>query len=617
MRSTRSLLNPFLICAPFALLGAAMACGDVPSDNLGGNLVTPKGVLKGTVVYNGPHPCSANGHIIGGAVIFLFDRRNPPPPAGLAATPVNFAVVTGDSLFADEPRNPSSTTYCPQDNGITETITRSAPYTVSPLDGGEYLVQGFYDYTGDFLPTFKFRNLPEEGDVAGGVIDTVDALKPTNLGNPNYLPKFFPVVIGDPQPLPMGVDAGIPNYSIPASGTVVDNVTITLGVVLASRRPYFYAGGLVNDPNNPDAVPTTEAQTSAAPPTSVASLHGIQDKDPNYDPVLVIPQDINVLASPINATIPANVDRFESRLPHLLLHHGLPKAEVPVATASPFKFQIPPAPAPGSMAPPDGFPVWQNALFNATAQKWMPQQIPEGGGMPQLWPLVVLMKLIDDPTGKLDPMSTTSQGSPTAPVVIMQGITLLGGDGTDPMAGDSLFNSGIASAFGTLFDNSTGRPTISIQDHLTVALRPAVICFDSLFDPTNSDKRGTVVTPHLIAPSADSTGSMMQPIVPPTALTQPALASIVNPVPVQGCLPVGRYAINIVYPDAQAWTVPNEAGSCSAAEGPTNFAGLTCATQPRPILYSQGTRAVVEIVPASDPSACAGAMKVPDICLPH
>jgi hypothetical protein len=80
---------------------------------------------------------------------------------------------------------------------------------------------------------------------------------------------------------------------------------------------------------------------------------------------------------------------------------------------------------------------------------------------------------------------------------------------------------------------------------------------------------------------------------------------------------VGRYAINVVYPDAQAWTVPNEAGGCSAAEGPTNYGALTCATQPRPILYSQGTRAVVEVVPASDPNACTGAMKVPDVCLPH
>jgi hypothetical protein len=34
-----------------------------------------------------------------------------------------------------------------------------------------------------------------------------------------------------------------------------------------------------------------------------------------------------------------------------------------------------------------------------------------------------------------------------------------------------------------------------------------------------------------------------------------------------GCLPTGRYGINVVYPTGQAWTVPNEAGSCAATEG--------------------------------------------------
>ena len=32
----------------------------------------------------GPHPCSSNGHIVGAAIIYVFDRRNPPPPNGLA-----------------------------------------------------------------------------------------------------------------------------------------------------------------------------------------------------------------------------------------------------------------------------------------------------------------------------------------------------------------------------------------------------------------------------------------------------------------------------------------------------------------------------------------------------
>ena len=73
-----------------------------------------------------------------------------------------------------------------------------------------------------------------------------------------------------------------------------------------------------------------------------------------------------------------------------------------------------------------------------------------------------------------------------------------------------------------------------------------------------------------------------------------------------GCLPKGRYAINVVYPDGQAWTVPNESGACSGSEGSTNYLAqpLTCTLKPRPVLYSQGNRAVVEIVGPTDPTNC-------------
>jgi hypothetical protein len=89
-----------------------------------------------------------------------------------------------------------------------------------------------------------------------------------------------------------------------------------------------------------------------------------------------------------------------------------------------------------------------------------------------------------------------------------------------------------------------------------------------------------------------------------------------------GCLPQGRYAVNVVYPDGQAWTVPNEAGSCAgpnSSEGATLYTAMppTCASKPRPILYSQGNRAVVEIVGPSDPSHCQGAQAVPAVCQPQ
>jgi hypothetical protein len=591
---TRSTLFSFL---PLVLAGLGAACGDIPVDPPApeGQGLAPAAVLQGTVVYSGPHPCSMNGHIVGAAILYVFDRRNPPPPNGLAATPVNFAVVTGDALFPSEPRNPGATLYCPSDNGITDTVTVSSPFSIAPIQGGSYLLQAFYDATGDFLPNFKFSNLPEQGDIGGGDVDTADALNPINAGNPNYLPKFIPIDVGTPEVGAGGFDAGfpgaIPNYTVSQAGLIVGGLTVTLGATLGMTRPYFYPGGMsVSFDPGQGTFTATETQNSSTAAT------GVPAADKNYAPILTIPQDLQVLAAPVNGMDPKNVNHFESSLPRLVLHGGLPAAELPPALLPPFHFQL-------GGKNTGAFTVWQDALFDNGKEKWVAQDIPEGNGIPSMWPLVVLTKLIDDPTRTLDPSSITQQGSPTAPVVIMQGITLLGGDGMDAIQPDTLFNTAQAEAFGLLFNTNTGQPTIFTQDHLTVVLRPAAICFNTLFDATNPDKRGTLVTPHITGQSADLTNPSSQPIVPPTVLQGSQLSSLVSGL-VQGCIPTGRYAVNVVYPDGQAWTVPNEAGACSAVEGATDYQKLSCTLKPRPILYSQGTRAVVEVVAATDKTHC-------------
>jgi hypothetical protein len=609
MRLTRSLL-------PLSLAAIAAACGSIPTETAPppeGREFAPAGVLRGNVVYSGPAPCSSNGHVVGAAILFVFDRHDLPPPNGLATTPVNFGVVTGDALFPDVPRNPGPSTYCPPPGDAGATLTISAPFAISPLAAGSYVIEAFYDSRGDFLPTFKFRDLPEQGDIGGGDIDTADALAAINAGNPNYQPKLVPVDVGTPLPLPAGAPPGeIPEYVLPddgGTGVVVDNLTVTLGAPLPAARPYFFAGGLATsfDPGT-DTLTSTEVQSSAVAGPNTTGIGGAQESNPDDYPILTIPQDIQVLAAPTQNIVQANVDNFESKFPHLLLHWGVPPGESATSAAPPFHFQVPPA-------GPPGFSVWQSALFDAARQSWVPQDIPEGGGIPALWPLVVLAKLDTsvDPTSLT---STTTQGDPKSPVVILQGITLLGGDGLDATRPDTLFNTGTAEAFGLLFDGASGRPTIFPQDHLTVLVRPAVICFDSLFDPNDPDKRGTLVTPYLSAPSADLTGSTMQPILPAAAFATPQLASLVAGAPLQACLPTGRYAINVVYPNGQTWTVPNESGVCSSAEGATDYANLTCTLQPRPVLRSQGARAVVEITPASDPTRCPGSLQGPPVCLP-
>ena len=651
MRTSRWILS-------VGLIGLVACTTEIPTDTAGdptSREIPASGVIRGAVLYTGPHPCSQNGHIVGSALVLVFDRRNPPPPNGLATTAVNFVAVTGDLLFPNEPRWTGSDRYCPLDHGIVDDVTVTAPFAISPLVAGSYVLESFFDYTGNFLPTFKFRNLPEKGDVGGGVIDAADALLPVNQ-NPNYLPHFLPVDIGTPQALPAGSAPGlIPSYTMPSSGYVADNVNVTIGKVFTTTRPYFYAQGMnVAFDMTTGANAVTQVQSSDAPlcsltqqksgkcPFSSSSpppgiLGTSQDvNDPNYAPVLTIPQDIQVLAAPTNTLDTKGGALFESKFPHLRLVWGVGGSPMDLvnAKASPFNMQI--APFTNSTDPATGsISVWVNQYFDSTSQSWKVQTIPENTVLPEMWPLVVLSKLVDDPGHSNDPASLTAQGDATHPVVIMQGITLVGGNMAMPSgATDSDSVVGTASdliGFGTSLTDKNGQPVIFAQDHVTVMMRPNVICFDTLFDSNNPDKRGVIVTPYLQGMTADTLSPpKMADIVPSDLLTAPepraSVANLVKPPPgymsgppaIPGCLPLGRYSINVVYPNGQAWTVPNEAGACTGdatGEGSTTWGQsmLTCTVQSRNVIRSQGPRAVVEIVKGT--TGYCSSHPVPQQCL--
>jgi hypothetical protein len=612
---------------PLAVGALLLSCGSIPDDP-GPRIFPPAGVIRGTVVYQGPHPCSRNGHIVGNAVVLVFDRRNPPPPKGLANTAPNFGDVTGDTLFANEPRYArDDQKYCPLDKGNQEMITASGSFEIAPIAGGSYELQAFFDYTGDWLPEFKIRNLPERGDIAGGYIDTADALSPGNVDNANFQPRFIPVNVGNPQPLGSagaGVPDAIPNYAIPESGFVTDNVTVTVGVALPFTRPYFYATGGNFDPMTGAYTATQSSTQPAAAPIPGALENPNVQSELYYMPILTIPQDIQVLAPP-QGMIPApgDVNKFQASFPALQLKYEgtAPASEVAKAIdpAQPFHMQV---------SPVGGLGVWANSV--KVGGMFEDQLIPEGNNVPLFWPLVVLNKLVDDkPSGgnyhPIDPASLTPQGDPNTPVVILQGITL----SARSTPADTLFGAGLPEVLSmpgapAYVDPNNGapKPLPPPQDHVTALLRPSVICFNSLFDATNPDKRGILVAPYLTGPAAD--GSGVHDIVPSDLLTNPdpkrqKVNGQISKI-VQGCLPKGRYAINLVYPDGQAWTVPNEAGACSGTEGATDYRTLSCTLKQRPVLLSQGTRAVVEIVGPNNPQNCTNAPgavpPTPAQCLP-
>ncbi len=558
------------------------ACGDLRVDESASDR-PPSGVIRGTVLYQGPRPCTRDGHVVGNAVLLLFDRANPPPPLGIATTALNLGVVAGDVLFANEPRVTGEAIDCPADRNDTTIVRASAPFTVSPAAAGSYVVQAFFDLHGEFLPTFKIRNLPRAGDVAGGALDTADAL--AHAADPSYAPKFLPVDVGLAQPLAEGAPADtIPTFTMPPAGFVRDNVSVTLGAVLGLPRPYFYAAGS-------EAPAVAPAPTPQNPETSF---------DPELVPVLTMPQDLQLLAPP-DVQTPDNVAAYQARFPGLRLIAGVPDAERAVAAdpAQPFHFDV-------ASKDSTAFAVFRDGM----------REIPEGQGVPKLWPTVVLTKLVDDPGHAADRQSLAVQGSSDArkvssaaaqPIVVVQGLTL---------AQDSLLTS-------VLSPPSSSPTTENRADHVTVLVRPAVVCFD----PRHVDRGGVLVTPHLTGPSADPSEAVPKEGKPlfDVAAVKMGMGKLVRDVQ-RGCLPLGRYAINAVYPSGQAWTVPNEAGSCEDAEGRVDDSTNpgACLGRPRPVLRSQGTRAVVEIVPAADPTTCSalaaadpslGADGVPRACV--
>lgn len=548
MRAKNGTLLALLVLGAFAAKG----CDPVPIDDSRNDkrLFSARGVVRGTVTYTGPRPCSRSGHIAGSAIILVFDRKNPPPPQGFATQPVNFVAVPGDVLFANEPRSNADSLYCPDD----DTVTVSAPFTVAPLDGGEYVISAFYDRAGRFLPTFEFRNLPEAGDLGGGFVDVNDYAK--NASNPNYAPIYLPVVVG----VPTRASSGEVSYEVPAqTGFVADNVPVAIGTPIKSTRPYFYPEGAENDVD---------------PASTPANPRG----DARWVPVVVMTQDHHVLAPPKTPT-PQTVGAFQQSFKSLKLDWGVAPSETADATdpAKPFGLQIAAPPPQGS----GGLLVWSKG-----------GTLPETSQIAVAWPLVAFSKLLDDKDHKLDPASVTPQGARDQPIVVIQGITL---------NQDSILT--------TLPSNIPVGPTVSaLRDHVTALIRPAALCLSS----RAPDKGATLVVPHLTGKSADPAETGDKPLF--DAQTVSKSLPIVRDV-VRGCLPLGRYAISLVYPTGQAWTVPNEAGSCGPGEG--SIAGRSCSQRARPILPSQGTRAVLEIVPPTTPEgeALCRDNPVPDACL--
>lgn len=520
-----------VVVASAALL--AGACEGVPvDDSRNDNRLFPaRGVVRGTVSYQGPRPCSRGGHIVGNAIVAIHRAANPPPPSGLARGAVSFVAVPGDVLFANEPRSVAPELYCPP---ADTSVTVSAPFTIAPVEADAYVVTAFYDRGGHFWPSFSFRNQPHFGDVAGGHIDLADFA--ARGSEPGYLPKLLPVVVGAPGPRGELV--------IPPQGYVADNVPVTLAQRVLLTRPYFH-------PEGADEVP--EPKPTEANPSG----NGL------YVPTLEIPQDYGIAAPPASLTT-ATLAALGKSFASLRLAWGVSVGEVPAAVdpAQPFGFQLSPPPPEGR----GGLLVWSSGA----AYRELPM-------IPRLWPRVAFMKLLDDPSHRSDPQGLELQGDFAKPVVLITGFAL---------SGDDLVR--------TVQAMPPAAPSAG-QASMRVLVEPAAYCYDW----RNPALGAVLAVPRTTARSADETETGSHPTLDTAALKRAGGVREVT----RGCLPKGRYGIVVSYPSGQSWSVPNESGSCAAVEGST-IAGAdtgTCTASARPVLISQGTRAVIEVVAPPTP----------------
>ncbi len=541
------------VIARGALFGAVVVACTVPIDDSRDDkrLLPAQGVIRGTVTYVGPRPCTQNRRVVGNAIVLAFDRRNPPPPNGIASGAVNFAVVPGDTLFANEPRTRGAEVSCPP---TSELVSVSSPFTLSPLAAGSYTLVAFFDRGGRFLPQFRYRNQPEAGDLAGGYLDVRDA--ELNRGNPAYAPQYLPVDVG--------VANADGNFTIPPQGALTDNVPVTIGQTVTTNRPYFYPEGA----QDPSLVSPTPANPSG---------------DAKYVPVITMTQDHQILAVPDVFNVDT-LTLYEQGYKAVSLGYGVPDEERADATALDKPFGL----------PLEALPPQANGGLLVFGRGG---SLPENQRIPSYWPSVNFRKLDDDPNHEKDPQSLSFQGGAKAPAVVIQGVTLLDESMVRTVAGPV----------------AAGPATSTLRGKVRVLVRPQALCIDSL----RPDRGGVLVTPHLTAKSANPTETGERALVDEARVKQAnRLVFEVR----RGCLPLGRYGISAAYPSGQVWSVPNEAGACAPLEGSLIERDGTgsCAKKPRPILYSQGPRAVLEIVPPTTPEGERTCQEnpVPDECLP-
>jgi hypothetical protein len=302
--------------------------------------------------------------------------------------------------------------------------------------------------------------------------------------------------------------------NLPTAGDVGGGAIENAAGVLAGEAPVYRdvgLGALQKDGTRriPDegARVTGVAVTLGLPiETERPIFHAAEVLDPtkkNRDAArVVMPSDFQ-----LDVFDPTQIAATEASLLRLKLAAGVAKDEAAAAAAVPFRFPT-----------KDPRFLFTRQDVNRDGAIDAKDHVPDSALVPSLYPLSVFARLGGGST------------------VIVQGLTIA----------ESLVSTGLSA------------PTLhATKPEVIVGVRPSVVCLD----PLSPKQHAVLVVTH----EADRGG---RPVVAdPGAVTSALAAQLGRPVDlVYGCLPEGRYSINLVYGTGQAWTTPNEAGVCAPSE---------------------------------------------------
>jgi hypothetical protein len=251
---------------------------------------------------------------------------------------------------------------------------------------------------------------------------------------------------------------------------------------------------------------------------------------------------------------PSEISSISNALLRLEFASTLPAADLAIANAAPYRFRV----DTGST-----FDVY----WDGTARVPGTKSAILADGLPAYGPSVVVSKL-----DIADPRRLTGQANPR------------------------VVSSAIVAREPSLTSLLGATPGTQASGTVIAMLRPTLICI------TDPNKNGPA---HIITPFKQSLSD--KPVVADEAGLTADVAALLRRDPAkttfgEGCLLPGDYAVNVVYPTSQSWTLPNESGTCFGNEQPTASGGCGTREVQRSILATQSF--VIRVGKASNPAAC-------------